>query len=149
MNSAHVLVIGTDGVRLDLACGPCLTPGKAPSPLHHADVATHVHTALGITPDLTGPWTAPPSPREAEAQDTMSSGRFPILPPCLNTYMKCRTITFRSRSAQGVRLHRAAAVTAGARPPRIPHRIAFVEFHRRSLGRASSKEGRPVDEEWR
>ncbi|MGW2112797.1 hypothetical protein [Streptomyces sp. NPDC001948] len=113
MNSAHVLVIGTDGVRLDLL-----------RELH--------------TPHLDGIARAGfLAPVEVE------------LPPCPNSYMKCRTITFRSGSAQGVRPHRAAAVTAGARPPRIPHRIAFVEFHRRSLGRASSKEGRPVDEEWR
>ncbi|MGO4633362.1 alkaline phosphatase family protein [Streptomyces sp. 2RAF24] len=34
------------------ACGPGLPAGKAPSgPLHHADVAAHVYTALGIAPD--------------------------------------------------------------------------------------------------
>lgn len=38
---------------------------------------------------------------------------------------------------------RAAAVTVGARPPRIPHRIALVGLRRPLLRRASSKEGRP------
>ncbi|MFF3392778.1 alkaline phosphatase family protein [Streptomyces sp. NPDC002669] len=33
------------------ACGPGLSPGRTPSALHHADVAAHVYTALGITPD--------------------------------------------------------------------------------------------------
>lgn len=34
------------------ACGPGLPPGQAPAgPLHHADVAAHVYTALGIAPD--------------------------------------------------------------------------------------------------
>lgn len=34
------------------ACGPGLPAGRAPSaPLHHADVAAHVYTALGVTPD--------------------------------------------------------------------------------------------------
>ncbi|MEU6019258.1 alkaline phosphatase family protein [Streptomyces sp. NPDC047515] len=33
------------------ACGPGLTAGTVPSSLHHADVAAHVYTALGIAPD--------------------------------------------------------------------------------------------------
>ncbi|MFE1804592.1 alkaline phosphatase family protein [Streptomyces sp. NPDC059533] len=33
------------------ACGPGLSPATAPSSLRHADVAAHVYTALGITPD--------------------------------------------------------------------------------------------------
>lgn len=33
------------------ACGPGLTAGETPSALHHADVAAHVYTALGIEPD--------------------------------------------------------------------------------------------------
>ncbi|MFF2008431.1 alkaline phosphatase family protein [Streptomyces sp. NPDC058195] len=33
------------------ACGPGLPAGRAPSALHHADVAAQVYTALGISPD--------------------------------------------------------------------------------------------------
>ncbi|MFB7861394.1 alkaline phosphatase family protein [Streptomyces sp. NPDC056069] len=33
------------------ACGPGLPAGEVPPALHHADVAAHVYTALGIAPD--------------------------------------------------------------------------------------------------
>ncbi|WP_051804416.1 alkaline phosphatase family protein [Streptomyces griseus] len=33
------------------ACGPGLSPGTVRPALHHADVAAHVYTALGIVPD--------------------------------------------------------------------------------------------------
>ncbi|MFB7613548.1 hypothetical protein [Kitasatospora sp. NPDC056181] len=87
MATPRVLVVGIDGVRPDLLPlldtphldGPAIPAGAAAPEPRHADVAAHVHAALGITPDPH--WTLDGRPFPALTPQTVRRSRNPAVAP--------------------------------------------------------------------